>query len=285
VLSHPDAAANRDLEAGINPFATYRNNWREILLRSIEEPIIDDIAFPRFPHPAMQQRIHGSMSDRHSIEEALHFFGVIQSHVGAFKEDQRLLDFGSGWGRIVRRFMPYFRLNNIVGLEPNPWFCQVARALNPYVCFINSAYSGPSILSANTFDYVTSWSVFSHLSENRAREWIAEFSRVVRKGARIFLTTWGTRFLDGLEEEAASASNGASKNWYRQTVLKRCDGDVPSLRKRYESGEFVWLPGRNDYGEAFIPETAMQQILPRDLVIDAVDQTSFPQVMFVISKL
>lgn len=262
-----------------NPFAKYRGQrdaWLDVLARSIDEPVIDDLAFPRFPPAALQERVHGH-SGRHSLVEAFAFFDAIQRHTGEFNPDGRLLDFGSGWGRIVRPFMPHFSLKKIVGLEPNAEFCRMARALNPYVCFIESNAAPPVVLAAKSFDYVVSWSVFSHLPEDLARAWFAEIARICRPGATIAVTTWGPRFLHRL-------ANAEESHWYVADVRSRA-GDIEAVSAAYEAGEFIWIRARDDYGETLIPDAAMARLLPPTLQIAAVDHETLPQSMFILKRI
>jgi ubiquinone/menaquinone biosynthesis C-methylase UbiE len=279
----PGSPLATELEAGRNPFAVYRDDrerWFEALTTSIEQPLIDGVPFPGFPPPAMQERIHGH-SGKHSVWEAFTFFDAVKAHAGAFDPDKRLLDFGSGWGRIIRTFMPHFELRNLVGLEPYSLFCHTARALNPYVSFLNSSAEPPSPLANGSFDYVVSWSVFSHLPEHLARAWLAEFARVCRPGALICVTTWGERFLDRLDSDAAKKAAGEDIHWYRQQVLDRA-GDRAAMRARFEAGEFVWMRVSDNYGDTIISEAAMTRILPPSVEIAAVDHQSLGQSLFVL---
>jgi glycosyltransferase involved in cell wall biosynthesis/ubiquinone/menaquinone biosynthesis C-methylase UbiE len=268
-----------------NPFAKWRGDpdgYLNALIASIENPDVADVTFPRFPPADVQQKIHGH-SGAHSLQEASAFFRTVHSHVKRFKPGGRLLDFGSGWGRIARTFMAEVDPANIVGLEPNKWLFQTASSLNPYVTFINSPVAPPTDLEPTSFDYVVSWSVFSHLPERLARQWLEEFARLCRPGAKLFLTTWGARFLDWLEADAHKLAKGEEVHAYRANVLTRI-GDLGVARAAYKAGDYIWVRGSEDYGEALIPERAMARMLPATLEVATVDHASLPQTLFVLRK-
>src|SRR5690606_24492665 len=105
--------------------------------------------------------------------------------------DKRLLDFGTGWGRMLRPFMRDLPLDNIYGYESLSWFAQTARSLNPYVATIGGPATPPIPFATASFDLVTSWSVFSHLPEHLLRAWLEEFARILRPGGLVVFTAWG----------------------------------------------------------------------------------------------
>jgi ubiquinone/menaquinone biosynthesis C-methylase UbiE len=175
---------------------------------------------------------------------------------------------------MVRPFLPHFELLNIVGYEPNADLCRTARELNPYVHFVNGGYWPPSPFADSAFDFVTAWSVFSHLPANLAAAWLSEFARICRPAARIFVTSRGERYLDALERAVDCA-------WSKRMIERI--GDLKEARARYRAGEFLWFPETDDYGEAFIPKEAMRALLPPSMEIIAAD-CSLSQMTFVIQK-
>lgn len=270
------------------------NEWLEILIRSIEERIIDGVEFPSFPPPELQNRMHGSHGAL-ALKEAAKFYsfvcnlGLTGPKAPWFKTGY-MLDFGAGWGRIARLFLRDFPLKHIFGYEPSNLFCSIARACNPFVNFLSGPCYPDGILPNERFDLVVSWSVFSHLSQKAAEAWLCELERVTRSGGAIVLTTRGKRFLCRLQEEAKLLFAGQKIMWYLEMCIKRA-GDLTKLIESYDKGEFVWFKGSTgayeDYGEAIISRPAMESLIksvaPR-LEITVYDTTSLPQDVFVLRK-
>ena len=103
-----------------------------------------------------------------------------------------VLDFGCGCGRTSRHWQ-----RPIQGTDVHPelvaW-CQEhlagAYALNDP--------EPPTLYPDSSFDVVYAVSVFTHLTAERQRRWLAEFARLIRPGGVLLLTTHGDR----LAEEA-----------------------------------------------------------------------------------
>jgi GT2 family glycosyltransferase/SAM-dependent methyltransferase len=266
--------------------------WVNLLIRSISEPVIDGVEFPSFPPSELQNSIHGH-SGAASLHEAASFYKFVQDQgltgLGAeWFGRGNFLDFGAGWGRITRLFMRDFPLENIVGHEPSSRFCQIAQANNKYVNFISGDYMPDGLLPEGRFDLVVGWSVFSHLPPKCAGAWLAELQRVTRPGAAIVLTTWGRRFLQRLAEEKVMMEAGHDIHWYSQTVLDAC-GDLETRIAEYDNGDFVWFSGQglDLYGDAFIGLDALMSLLKEyapKLSLTKFDTKSLAQDVFVLRR-
>jgi len=141
----------RDRFAGLDDDA-----WRDLLIRSLREPRIDGLAFPRFPDPEVQTHIHGHAAET-SLHEADSFYRYVKTATGFGNrpaEGRNFLDFGAGWGRISRLFLRDFDLSRMFGFEPNLAFCSLARELNPYMCFLHGDYRPDDTLPPDRFDLV-----------------------------------------------------------------------------------------------------------------------------------
>lgn len=273
-----------------NPFRQYADKpeaYLDALLSSVSSPDVNGVRFPSFPPAELQDSIHGH-SNETALREAFKFASICREHVtalrGGFGEGARLLDFGSGWGRIVRPFMPHFDLDKIVGVEPNERIVRIARAHNSYVTFLESDTAPPLPFADRTFDVFTSWSVFSHLPEELATKWIEEFARLARPGALMFLTTWGAGFLNWLDEGAAKMERGEEIHWYRKEVLGRCPGERWDMRSLFDAGQVIHIPQNPRYGDTLIPRGAMQRMCPSSVHVMAEDTTRLGQTLFVLQK-
>lgn len=266
------------------------DEWINLLVRSIDERVIDGVEFPAFPTPEFQSQIHGHFG-AHSLLEAADFYRFIRDRRltgpdAPWSTSGYLLDFGAGWGRITRPFLRDFPLRHITGYEPSNLICSAARSCNPFVSFVSGSYLPDGALPADRYDLVVGWSVFSHLSPKSAAAWLAEFQRVTRPGAAIVVTTWGRRFLERLQGDQAAMEAGEDIHWYSKECLIAC-GNLAERIAAYDRGEFVWFDTHNNelYGEAFIGPAPLKQILAQHapkLSLAEFDCTSLPQDVLVI---
>lgn len=255
--------------------------WEEVMTRSLTEPVQDGVMFPLFPPEAMQNRIHGH-SGAVALREAFEFYRTILRHAEAigftFQHGTRLLDFGSGWGRIPRPFLKRVYAQNIYGYEPVPLYCRLARSLNPYVPFINGPDTPQTVFSNRRFDAIISWSVLTHLPKTLATKWFAEFARITEPGAMLVVTTWGDRFLRTLVEQNQKMKAGEEIHWYHKQVIEAAD-DFEDLARRHGDGEVVFIASSNNanYGDTFMSPEAARSIAPATLELVAYDDTSVGQ--------
>lgn len=276
--------------------ATFGNcdeeEWLNVLIKSIDEGRIQGVEFPSFPPPELQSQIHGHFG-QHSLVESAQFYNFVARNclhrpASGSKEKGYLLDFGSGWGRIVRMFMREFPLRNIIGYEPSNRFCSIARTCNPFISFLSGGYLPDGVLPEKKFTLVTGWSVFSHLSRDSAEAWLEEFQRITAPGAYVAITTWGRRFLERLKLEKAESDKGNEIHWYSRVCLDACS-DIDDCIRAYEEGEFVWFTSGKStlYGEAFMSKQALVGILGKmapDLSLRLYDNHSLPQDIFILQK-
>lgn len=262
--------------------------WEEKLKASISQPVLDGLAFPLFPPVALQERIHGH-SGEWAMQEAALFYRVVLAFCRKLEFDvtrnSRLLDFGSGWGRTIRPFMGKIELRNLYGYEPMPMFCQVARALNPYITFICGPDTPPSIFDFRSFDLVISWSVLTHLPPALARQWFEEFARILKPGGLLFITTWGSRFLEQLVREEEKLKAGREIHWFHKQVIESA-GNLDDLRMRHKAGQIVFIPSSSNpnYGDTFMSPKAARGLSVKGLELAAYDDSSLPQDLFVFQK-
>ena len=266
------------------------DQWLETLQASVATPVIEGVVFPAFPDPDLQSRIHGS-SGTQAVFEAFDFYLFVRERLGGSRRlspDTRLLDFGCGYGRMLRPYMRHLDLVNIYGYEPSPVFSKIARSLNAYVSILSGEFLPNRRIPRDSFDLIIGYSVFSHLSPHSAALWLTEVAQVLRPGGHAVFTTWGQRFLTHLANEKALADAGQEIHWYSTFVLSKA-GDLSDVVSRLQDGQFVWFDVGNGplYGEAFLGPKALQTIiadhlLPLELVL--YDDTSLPQDTFILRR-
>lgn len=176
-------------------------------------------------------------------------------------EASRILDFGSGWGRVTRLFMRDTRLANIVGVDVDPDFVNISNRLfgsdNFHIC----SPQPPTQFADASFDLVSAYSVFSHLSESTCRNWIEEFARVLKPGGLFIFTTRDEWFLGVCEQ----LSHSKELN-HHQTFLAKLFDDWQEARRQFRAGQFLHRATggggvRDDsfYGESFIPRAYIER--------------------------
>jgi SAM-dependent methyltransferase len=98
-----------------------------------------------------------------------------------------VLDFGCGCGRTSRHWK-----RPVHGTDIRPELVAWCQEHLPGVYTVNDP-EPPTLYSDTSFDLVYAVSVFTHLTVDRQRQWLAEFARIVRPGGLVLLTTHGDR--------------------------------------------------------------------------------------------
>ncbi|MFG1403771.1 class I SAM-dependent methyltransferase [Xanthobacter sediminis] len=271
-------------------------DWLQCLNNSSLSNVVNEIYMPTFPPEELQVGVHGH-SGRHSILEAWNYYIEVRNYAlfcqHEFHPARRLLDFGSGWGRILRPFMRDVHPSNIFGVEPNSARIVTARNHNPYVNFIQSRYLPPLPVASDSVDYIVAWSVFSHIDEFSTRKWFGEFHRILRPGGVLAVTTQRLDFIETCEAIRARKQAGETLSHPWHEALARSFVDVEACKSAFERGEYLHsatsgaipkLGAR--YGEAIIsPNFVKRELCEGFDFIDYVDNPNrLPQALIVMQK-
>lgn len=259
----------------VNPFFTKWGNstdsqWLSAILKSIKNPVVEGVEFPKFPPIETQRFVHGSASEEISARGAFRFYvetklAMTKSNL-PISDTSRLLDFGTGWGRIIMPFMRDFAPSNIYGVEPSAELCKEARGLNKYVNINQSNHAPPLIFENDNFDCITAYSIFSHLPQEMFAAWFKEFHRILRPNGIVCFTTLGEKLLMELEKESLN-SNGDIHFWHK--ILIDHLPPIPIARDTIRRGEMLFLKtqGTETYGDTFMSTGYIAKTLKSDFCI------------------
>jgi SAM-dependent methyltransferase len=147
-----------------------------------------------------------------------------------------VLDFGSGWGRLTRIFWNDIDEDCLYGVDVDPEIVSLCKMLGVPGQFQTIEARGHLPYEDATFDLIISYSVFSHLPEVIASDWMRELSRVAKPGAILAYTVQPKRFLSMILE----IPEGTSSIWLKG--LSRYKSLIPGLLQEFDKGMFCQLP-------------------------------------------
>jgi ubiquinone/menaquinone biosynthesis C-methylase UbiE len=241
------------------------SRWAQLMMRSLDEPVIDGVEMPRFPSEE-EQRLFVGQAREAALAEALAFFRIVKEACAKAKRPlgraTRLLDFGVGWGRIVRMFLKDIPAENIVGVDVNEHILARCRELVPGPSYELGRYGQPLSAASASVDLVTAFSVFSHLSPTAQLEWLTELHRVMKPDAIAVITTLSSRFVDTCR---AAVANPNQSPWHRE-IATLVETHLPKAGRSLAAWDFsrmLYLPSggglqgldAQNYGWAMVPET------------------------------
>ena len=265
--------------------------WLEILIRSIDEPVIDGVRMPAFPDDTLQTNTVGHAGAQ-PLREAFMYFALVEQYTQKLGRPlgrtTQLLDFGCGWGRILRFFLRDCQAAHLRGVDVDPMLVDVCRSTFPYATFDPVQPLPPTVFPDASFDVITAYSVFSHLAEHASLAWVHEFARILKPGGVMLVTTQRRDFL-AFCESLRGQEHG--HGWHK--ALSRAFLDTQAAYDAYDAGQYLYAPTGGGpsrpadfYGEALIPEGYVRKHYTREL--DFVDFVSDParlaQALIVMQK-
>ena len=215
-----------------------RGQWFELMCESLEGKDVEfaGVQLPGYPDDQIQINTTG-LAGMDTLCEAYIFYDDCIKLFGYTPNfgfgDKKLLDFGVGWGRVLRFFIKYFLPENLYGVDINQHLLDICNRTFKWGTFIKSDAFPPIEISDGTIDFITGYSVFSHLSEEACLKWVKEFSRILRPGGMVALTTRGRWFLDHCEALKTKNAEGYTKH------LSLLFDDFDKAIEKYDKGEFL----------------------------------------------
>jgi SAM-dependent methyltransferase len=177
-----------------------------------------------------------------------------ERHVGSIADCRKILDFGCGWGRIIRFFLKDVTATKLWGADPMDEMISLCKQQNRWCNFEAIRTKPPSHFQENTFDLIYSFSVFSHLSEEMHKSWLPELRRILRPGGLLIATTRGREFIEQSAAPRKSENIDSTLTVFPNTQQSLSDFDSG----RYCFSQIVHEGEWSYWGETAIPKAYVQ---------------------------
>jgi SAM-dependent methyltransferase len=290
--SQPGIKDNKTNDSILNYAAQLSDQeWLEAIIKSVDDPFVDGIELPGFPPDEIQRNIVGS-SGKHALGEGFNFYSEIKRYAAnlgrPLTRDSRILDFGCGWGRMIRFFLKDIVADNLYGIDVNSEMIDICLNTVRLGNYSAGKPEPPTEFDNNSFDVVYAYSVFSHLSESVHIKWVKELSRILKPGGILIVTVWGRNFI-----EFCRSLRGQNHEFEGHKALANSFLDTEAAFADYDNGKFLYsatgggpaLPA-SFYGEAVISPGYVKREWTKYLTFcDFVDDPAkFNQAVIVMQK-
>jgi SAM-dependent methyltransferase len=225
---------------------------------------------PALPDSQTQAAFVGR-SDDAAIRDGFNIYRTFKSlasrHGRPLLPASSVLDFGCGWGRILRLFLRDVAPGNLHGVDVMPLALELCRNTNPWANFSAVSVLPPADLPSDTFDLVYLYSVFSHLSEDAHEKWLTEFRRVLKPGGLLMASTRPREYI-------VSCDTSRKRGFGVHTAAMRAFVGKDEWLARYDRGEFCHSAvgdGGGSLNETFFGETCIPEAYVRRRWTDRFD--------------
>jgi SAM-dependent methyltransferase len=154
---------------------------------------------PGMPEEDVQLAFTGAKGDavlREGFSAYRLFKHCYEHHVAPIGHCNGILDFGCGWGRIIRFFLKDVEPSRLWGCDPVDAMINICKRDNPWCNFTTINTKPPTPFGDATFELIYGFSVFSHLSEEMHNVVLAELSRILKPGGLLIVTTRRRDFIE-----------------------------------------------------------------------------------------
>ena len=224
---------------------------------------------------------------RRGFKEYMLFKRIFEDKKGSLAPCDAILDFGCGWGRLIRFFMKDVDPSKLWGIDPRQPCIDAASRTNRWCHFELSQLAPPTSFPPDMFDLIFSYSVFSHLREETHSEWLVELKRILKPDGILIATTFPRDHInhyERLRKEGVPPHDPFLDEYY-EIYLKLFQDPAKWLAK-YDSGTYCYEDfGRGD-GDALIPRGyVLTQWTKHFSFLDYIDDpTVCDQNVIVVSK-
>jgi GT2 family glycosyltransferase/SAM-dependent methyltransferase len=254
VRSKMAATGPRDWFAGIDEEAWFWMNTGGRRRRKAIEELV-----PGMPKVSLQENYTGGSGDetlRTGFDAYRLFKNCYEKYVGPIGACPAILDFGCGWGRILRFFLKDIEPEKLCGVDQSAEAVQVCRETNKWCRFTLIGAHPPTPLEAESFGLIYLYSVFSHLPEEMHWTLLREFHRLLVPGGMLIATTRARDYIHFCKNLREDARLDEKPLWLRQSASAFANAEAAI--SDYDNGQFCYA-NLGDvnwpfWGEACIPK-------------------------------
>ena len=241
---------------------------------------------PEMPEASIQEGFTGSSGDS-SLREGFNAYRLFkkcyETHVGPIGSCRGVLDFGCGWGRIIRFFLKDVEPEKLAGVDALPDGIRICREAIRWCKFTLIEPYPPTPLPSESFGVIYLYSVFPHLPEEMHWMLLREFHRLLAPGGMLIATTRARDFVQSHKDLSLDPGRH----------LARIFADADAALLAYDNGKYVYecyddrSPGGFPFwGEACIPRKYVESRWPEIFdVYDFIDdRKACPQNVIVARK-
>lgn len=158
---------------------------------------------------------------------------------------ERIVDFGSGWGRISRMLLGRQEAQRIYALDVDRDMTALVNVTLPGINAVTIDPEPPTVLADSSIGGAVAFSVFSHLSGPAHEAWAGEMGRIIAPGGFAAITVLDDAFFGQVARARDEVTSGNADPF--TTAIAETFPDLPRVRAGYERGEIQYAAG-GEYG-------------------------------------
>lgn len=202
-------------------------------------------ALPAYPSADIQRAWAGN-ADSLLLQKTALFSRLAEAaylrHTGAPLAGRRILDYGCGWGRMMRQMLYFTDPAGLTGVDPWTKSLEVCRETRVVGELVQIPYRPTSLPEAvHDIDFAVAFSVFTHIGEANAQEILSAVRGVMAPGGVFILTVRPVEY-------------------WRNRVGVIGEETVAAMTAEHDAGRWAFVPsgavanaGSAEYGESSAP--------------------------------
>ncbi len=127
-------------------------------------------------------RLVADLERRYNLNQLQRFEAVLNRHGRSIRDAASILEFGCGDGRLTQHLFEYAPAAAVSGCDVRREAVAACRRKCPQGRFFVNRAAPPLEVADAAFDFIYSYSVFTHLSESNHAAWLKELARALKPG-------------------------------------------------------------------------------------------------------